>query len=181
MKDSFKIKDVLNSVFEENDLYRLVTGKHIVRKHTELGSVLRKKDAEGRWYFMPVTLTRLRKSYEVPNARIAFTGKKTIVETKMTGRVGTVKELINTMDYEITIEGVYVGDDFPDLELAELNELYSYNESIVLDCALTDIFLDQDDKVVIKDMTISNEPGKEGVQKVKLTLVTDRNFEMTIN
>ncbi|MEG0499905.1 MAG: DUF6046 domain-containing protein, partial [Rikenellaceae bacterium] len=40
--------------------------------------------------------------YEIPNAIISCTGKKTIVETPMVGRKGAVKELINVDDYEIS-------------------------------------------------------------------------------
>ena len=58
------------------------------KTNTDLGSVLRKKDAMGRYYFMPVVLEHKGKEYEIPNAVISFTGKKNIVETAMVGRKG---------------------------------------------------------------------------------------------
>ena len=150
------------------------------KTNTDLGSVLRKKDAMGRYYFMPVVLEHKGKEYEIPNAVISFTGKKNIVETAMVGRKGSVKELISLDDYEISILGVALSDNFPEAPLTELNELYNINESVILKCALTDIFLEEDDRVVIRSMDISDMKGTETVQIFKMELVTDRSFELII-
>lgn len=141
-----------------------------------LGATLRKRDKTGRMYFMPVTLA----DYELPNAIIGFQGKKNIVETKMVGRMGTVKELVNIDDYDITISGTVMADDFPEEELARLNDLYIKNESVVLKCALTDIFMEKDDKVIIKSLDIPEARGAETWRNFTLKLVTDKNFELTI-
>ena len=146
------------------------------KTHSDLGSVLRKKDAQGRWYFMPVELNGI----EIPNAVISIRGKKTIVETPMVGRKGTVKELISVDDYEIKIAGVALDNDFPDRQISELNELYNVNESITLKCALTDIFLDEEDKVVIKSMDFAEMRGCETAQVFTMELVTDRSFELIV-
>jgi hypothetical protein len=151
------------------------------KTHSDLGSVLRKKDALGRWYFLPVIIEHKGKEYEMPNAVISIRGKKTIVETAMVGRKGTVKELISVNDYEINIAGKVQDIDFPDKGIADLNELYNINESVVLKCALTDIFLDDDDRVVIKDIDFTEIGGSETVQVFKMSLVTDRSFELLID
>ena len=98
----------------------------------------------------------------------------------MVGRKGSVKELISLDDYEISILGVALSDDFPEAPLTELNELYNINESVILKCALTDIFLEEDDRVVIRSMDISDMKGTETVQIFKMELVTDRSFELII-
>ncbi|MFR9574299.1 MAG: DUF6046 domain-containing protein [Rikenellaceae bacterium] len=141
-----------------------------------LGSTLRKQDSQGRWYFMPIELNNI----EIPNSIISIKGKKTIVETAMVGRKGTVKELISVDDYEITIAGVLLDTDWPDEAIAELKDLYSLNESISLKCALTDIFLEDDDSVVIKSIEFPEMKGYECSQIFKMSLVTDRSFELTI-
>ena len=148
--------------------------------YTDKGTLLRKKDAQGRYYFMPVFFLYKDKSYEIPNALISFTGKKTIVETPMVGRKGSVKELINIDDYEISIQAVAQDKDFPEAALTELNEIYNINESITLKCALTDLFLEQDDKVVIKSIDLTDMKGTETFQVFKMDLVTDRSFELII-
>lgn len=151
-----------------------------IKTHSDLGSILRKQDAQGRYYFLPVVLVHQGTEYEIPNAVISFTGKKNIVETPMVGRKGTVKELISIDDYEIKVQGVARDGDFPETELSRLNELYNINEAVTLKCALTDIFLDEDDKVVVKSVDISDMKGTESFVFVKMDLVTDRNFELII-
>lgn len=151
------------------------------KRYTDLGTMLRKADAQGRYYFMPVIFQYKDKSYEIPNAIISFTGKKTIVETPMVGRKGSVKELINIDDYEISIQATAQSEDFPEAALTELNEIYNINESITLKCALTDLFLDQDDRVVIKSIDLSDMEGKETFQVFNMELITDRSFELILD
>lgn len=150
------------------------------KQYSDLGSTVRKTDAQGRWYFLPVVFEHDGTEYEIPNAIISITGKKNIVETAMVGRKGSVKELISIDDYEISIEGVAVAEDFPEAALAELNELYNINAAVSLKCALTDMFLEEDDRVVIKDLSLSDMKGQESFQVFKMELVTDRSFELII-
>ena len=147
---------------------------------SDFGSTLRKKDAQGRWYFMPIALEHKGTEYEIPNAVISIRGKKSIVETAMVGRKGTVKELISVDDYEIRIAGVCLDVDFPDQQITALNELYNINESVTLKCALTDIFLDEEDKVVIKSIDFAEMKGCETAQVFTMELVTDRSFELIL-
>ncbi|KAA6348037.1 hypothetical protein EZS27_004489 [termite gut metagenome] len=71
--------------------------------------------------------------------------------------------------------------DFPEKGIADINELYNINESVTLKCALTDIFLDDEDKVVIKDIDFAEMGGYETVQVFKMSLVTDRSFELILD
>lgn len=148
------------------------------RESSNLGSTLRKRDANGRWYFMPVVLVYKGKEYEMPNSLISIRGKKNIVSTPMVGRKGTVKELISMDDYEISIQGVALDTDWPDDQLAAIKEIYSVNESVQLKCALTDIFMDEEDMVVIKSIDIPEMRGIEHAQTYSLNLETDRSFEL---
>ena len=91
-------------------------------------------------YFMPVTLTyeeneplpegdgelTIVKKYELPYPVISITSKKVIVGTPMTGRRGTVKELVNCEDYEITIKGFIISktNEFPESEVSALRSIY---------------------------------------------------------
>lgn len=160
--------------YDAND-YQYI-GNAASKKISALGSTLRKKDAQGRWYFMPIEVNGV----EIPNAVISIKGKKTIVETAMVGRKGTVKELISVDDFDIEIAGVALDKDFPDEAIAELNDLYNINEAVSLKCALTDIFLDEEDKVVIKSIDFSVMKGYEAVQVFKMSLVSDRSFELIV-
>ena len=148
------------------------------RESSNLGSTLRKRDANGRWYFMPVVLVYKGKEYEMPNSLISIRGKKNIVSTPMVGRKGTVKELISMDDYEISIQGVALDTDWPDDQLAAIKEIYSVNESVQLKCALTDIFMDEEDMVVIKSIDVPEMRGVEHAQTYSLDMETDRSFEL---
>ena len=147
---------------------------------TKSGAIIRKHDALGRMYFMPVTFIYNEKEYEVPNAVIGFTGKKNIVETSLVGRKGTVKELISIDDYEISIAGAVVGEDWPEEGLRELMELYETNAALELKCALTDLFMTGDDRVVIKKIDAAQMRGNETLQLIDISCATDRAFELYI-
>lgn len=151
------------------------------RESSNLGSTLRKRDANGRWYFMPVVLVYKGKEYEMPNSLISIRGRKNIVSTPMVGRKGTVKELISIEDYEIRIQGVALDTDWPDDQLAAIKEIYTVNESVQLKCALTDIFMDEEDMVVIKSIDIPEMKGVEHAQTYSLELETDRSFELIMD
>jgi len=150
------------------------------RESSNLGSTLRKRDANGRWYFMPVVLVYKGKEYEMPNSLISIRGRKHIVSTPMVGRKGSVKELINIEDYDIRIQGVALDTDWPDDQLAAIKEIYAVNESVQLKCALTDIFMDEEDMVVIKSIDIPEMKGIEHAQTYSLVLETDRSFELIL-
>ena len=116
----------------------------------------------------------------MPNSLISIRGRKHIVSTPMVGRKGRVKELINIEDYDIRIQGVALDTDWPDDQLAAIKEIYAVNESVQLKCALTDIFMDEEDMVVIKSIEIPEMKGIEHAQTYSLELETDRSFELIL-
>lgn len=63
------------------------------KTYSDLGSVLRKKDAQGRWYFMPVVLEHKGKEYEIPNAVISINGKKRLWKLRWLEGRGRSKNL----------------------------------------------------------------------------------------
>ena len=112
---------------------------------------------------------------------VSIVAKKTIIETPLTGRQGTVKELIGIDDYEIRLVAVISGDDYPEQEVMELVRLFEVNESVKMISALTDYFLKDEDRVVIKSMEFPAAEGVEDIQVVTMTLVSDQGFELEIN
>jgi hypothetical protein len=148
------------------------------KKETALGSPLWAKDSRGRYYFMPVKLGGL----ELYPALVSFTGKKNIIETPLIGYEGSVKELINIDSYEISIRGFVIDDNnsFPDEKIMKLQELWKKNESLSLECALTDIFLQEDDKVIIKGLRFPEMKGSEHIQAYEIECLSDQYFELII-
>jgi len=152
------------------------------QEFTNKGSRLYKKDHLGRWYFMPVTFITDEKEYEMPEAVLSITGKKTIIETPMVGRKGSVKELINIDDYKVSIASYVQSTDgtYPEDAITEIRELFNVNQSVELVSALTDLIFDDGDKVVITDISFPSTPGVEDGQIVKIECVTDKPFELII-
>jgi len=148
------------------------------KQETGLGSPLWGKNSKGLFYFMPVKLGGI----ELPNALVSFSGKKNIVETPLIGYKGSVKELINIDSYDIMIRGIAIDDanSFPDELILDLEGLWARNEAMTLECALTDIFLQEDDHVIIKGFRMPEMKGIEHAQAYEFELISDQYFELTI-
>lgn len=151
------------------------------------GTRLYAQDKFGRWYFMPVAFRHKNiktdgNQYEIQCAILSITGKKNIIETKMVGRPGSVKELINIDDYKISITGFIESADgsYPEAGITQMKEIYSINEPIELVSVLTDLIFNDGDQVVITDMSFPETPGIETAQAVRIECVTDKPFELTI-
>ena len=104
------------------------------------GTRLYKKDALGRWYFMPVFIRHqdIRgedHTLELENAVISITGTKNIVRTPLVGRRGSVKELISIGDYKISIAAFIRSSDgsYPEAQITRMKDLYNINESVYSD------------------------------------------------
>lgn len=154
------------------------TASEQMQEFTPKGSRLYKKDALGRWYFMPVHIGDI----EIPQAVLSITSKKNIIETSMIGRRGTVKELISIDDYRISL-GLYIQSSdgaYPEEQINEIQELWEINQSVAIHSALTDIILYPDNKIVISSISYPSTPGVEDAQLVKLECVTDAPFELII-
>lgn len=160
------------------------------------GTRLRKQDERGIWYFMPVFFRHkdikarsdargnvTDNTIELPNAIISVTGKKTIVETPMVGRKGSVKELISVDDNEVSIAAFIQSPDgtYPEAEISQIRDLFNINESVELISALTDLIFDEGDKVVITGIEFPATPGVEDGQAIRIECVTDKEFELIID
>lgn len=145
------------------------------------GAPLRKLK-NGIWYFMPVTFSHKGKTWNFDEAVVSISGKKTIVETPMVGRKGSVKELISIDDYDIKLVAVLenANGDYPEQEVQDLVRLWEINESIKMSCALTDYFLKEDDSVIIKTIEPISVEAQEDMQAFNMTLVSDSPFELEL-
>lgn len=150
---------------------------------TATGTPLRKKDASGRVYFMPVTLrTSAGVEVEMPNAAISFTGKKTIIKTPLAGANGTVKELITTNDYSIEIAAVVISEDgsYPESQVQALRDMWRLNESVQLICAITDIWIGLGVSIVLESVSMPEVGAFEDAQVIKFTAETDTEFNLIV-
>lgn len=141
----------------------------------------------GREFYMPVVLQYVdgqeTKTISLPNPVVSFQSRKRVVETPLTHRDGTVKELISIEGYQITVRGYLIGakDEFPEADLTALVDLHRQKASVEIQNVITDILLKKNDKkaeVVIMELRVPERRGVKGVREYELLLVNDEPFNL---
>lgn len=134
--------------------------------------------SNGRTLFMPVWIEdRL-----LPIARVAIGRRKLVVETPLAGKRGSVKELIRSDDYHITIQGLAFGHDklWPEDEVAFLKSLFDLDRPVVIRSVITDMFLEGHEHVVLTDFQLP-QPRSEHVQPWEIKALSDEVFDLIID
>ena len=133
------------------------------------------KDTLGREVFCPIVITARGVDYEFPYAIIGMRSKAIIVETPMVERRGAVIEEIGIDAWRFVVKGFFVDplNQFPDQELDLLNQLWETREPVRLKCALTDLFLGENDRVVMTQLDIPEKAKVIGVRDFSFELVQD--------
>ncbi|WBX72893.1 DUF6046 domain-containing protein [Tenacibaculum pacificus] len=136
----------------------------------------------GNKYFFTLKLKYGKQQFTFPNEPlIAVSLVKTIVETATVGkyRKGTVKEYINTEDYQLTIRGVCVNtedyDSYPTDQVKELNDMFAVNDALeVVNNPFLELF--QIRKIVLKEILLDEMQGQPNLQKYVIRAVSDQDF-----
>ncbi len=202
MEISFSLADLFVEAFGYRSKafdpdFKLVSGDSPSSRLSSgmLGSPYYAADAAGREVFLPVTFTYSvsadagstveRRDWMLPYCVVSVSGRKTIVETPLTERRGTVKELINIQDYVIRIKGFLAGsgNNFPEQETARLRDLFEANLPVSLKCALTDLFLlhpdrSGSDNVVLRELSFPALTGVKHIRPFELVCVSDEPFSL---
>ena len=120
----------------------------------------------------------------LPYSVIKISGKKTIVKTAMAERQGTVKELYSTDDYAISLKGFFIDDKnriWPEEELTAFKRLFELQTAVVLENALTNVFLEKGQKVVIESFELPEvEGGRKHVRPFSIELESDSIFTLEV-
>lgn len=141
---------------------------------------LNKISALGYRFIMPVGFKIDGKLYQLPwEPVMSISSKKTIVETPLSGntRRGTVKEIINAEDYEISLSGIcydHTHTGYPIDQVELLKTLDDYLGSMEIISGLTDLF--DIKKVVVKSLSLPAMQGKPYAQNYGMELVSDEDF-----
>jgi hypothetical protein len=117
----------------------------------------------------------------LPYCVIRITGSSTIVRTPLAERRGTVKELYSIDDYKITLKGFFIDRQrvFPHDDLATLKKLHEMGAGFILDNAVSNVFLNADDKVVITGFDLPEvEGGRKHVRPFVMQLESDTVFTL---
>lgn len=152
---------------------------------TEFVTVRDQLDARmprGEAIFLPVKIGELL----LPNEpTIAFTKRKKIVETALVGsrRRGTVKELISSEDWQITIRGIAINHEskifYPEDQIKALVDLDKEERALDIVCALTSLLGIY--RVVITQIRFPEMVGIQHAQAYELQCVSDEDFVLELN
>lgn len=139
------------------------------------------KDMIGREVFCPITIQAGGVDYEFPFVVAGLKTKKLLVETPMIERSGSVIEEIGIDAWRISVKGFLIDplNQFPDDQLDQLNQMFLNREPVRIKSALTDIFLEKNDRVVISTLDIPEKAKVIGVRDFSFELIQDGIFDLT--
>lgn len=109
-------------------------------------------DKLGRIIKQPVWINEVL----LPNAILNISIQNKIIETAVSGRVGTVDEYVSAQDYVISIDGLVVSENgqLPVAEMAKIEKLAHSKEKLTIKSELIDEL--QIEYCVIKNINIQN-------------------------
>lgn len=137
----------------------------------------------GNEMFLPIWLIRPDgQMLLLQNTVSSFTNRKTIVETPLVNRQGTVKEEISVSDWDINIKGIIVSPDtdYPEDDVYALKELYDLNASLGIQNARAALLMEKQERVVIKSLRFPELKGMKHVQAFEMNLTGDISFTLII-
>ncbi|MCA2854710.1 MAG: hypothetical protein IM572_06275 [Chitinophagaceae bacterium] len=106
--------------------------------------------------------------------------KKTIVKTHIKGKTGSVKEMIGSEDYEVTITGVITGENgqYPTQEVDQLKQFLDSNEPI----NVVSEFLNNKGifTIVIENFTLPQTAGGISKQEFTINAISDDPIALNI-
>lgn len=145
------------------------------------------KQLLGAKYFMTLKVSHKGKQFLFPNEPIVKIGmSKTIVKTATVGknRKRSVKEYITTDDEIITITGVCIDPQDPEMypaaQVKEIQELFDINDAIEIeDNAFFELFGIR--KIVLEDLQWDEMIGESGLQKYTIRALGDDDFYADLN
>lgn len=147
----------------------------------EGGGVTPREAYEGRYYDtdMGLGLTETADDIVLTSAVCSVSRKKTIVETAIAGRNGTVKEAVSAQDYEIdvTLTLISTADEYPEEGMRRLASLADERSAVYVDSAFLRLF--DIDRAVITELKVEQETYGN-TQEVTLKLVSDEDYEVEV-
>lgn len=140
------------------------------------------RNYEGAYYNTDLSLgtTETAQDITIKSAVCTVTMTKQIVSTPITGRDGTVKELISTDDYEISVSFALMSDsdEYPEEAMRALVALAKEKQSLYVDSDFLRIF--DIDRVTVVDLKL-DQATYGNVQDVTLTLKSDDDYEVMVS
>lgn len=121
---------------------------------------------------------------DLPDSTVMrVTGGKRIVETDINTTKGTFKELWANNDWTVVLRGFLVqddgSDDYPKDKVRALRELIDRQESLEVECEMTNLF--GIELLAIYDYDFPELPGSPSVQPFELRCKSDFLYDLELN
>lgn len=184
---------IVNSVpaQTENNDYKLATqASNGEKEFTAKGSLI-KEQYKGIEIMLPIRFFDGPALLQyLPYCVLRISGKKTIVETPLSERIGSVKEQFNIDDYSIDVKGFLINEErkFPEAEIDTLRTLYETKKAVTIDNAMTNIFLtnpqlkpDEQRRVVVYGFDMPEQQGgRDHIRPFTMSLKSDTVFTLEL-
>lgn len=116
----------------------------------------------------------------IPLVILEASRAKVIATTSVEGRNGTIKEFSNLGDYDISIKGVFVGDDgqYPEKQVKALADF----ENCPVSIGVTNPFFTYINvtRIVIKKINWKSTEGYQNIQAFELDCLSDEEISTTV-
>ena len=159
------------------------------QQFTDKGSLIAEQYL-GVEIFLPIRFIIGAAVLYFPYCVLSISRANSYIKTPMIERRGSVKELYNSDDYAISVKGFLIGQNrlFPEGELQMLQQVIDIKQDVIIDNALTNIFLTYKDasareqrRVVIKHMDLPPvQGGRKHVRPFVLQLESDSVFKLEL-
>lgn len=128
--------------------------------------------------FMPVKLDNMW----LPNEPlITINGVNTIIKTPLTGVKGSVKEFINTEDYQISIKGLIINeesDDLPEEMVRSIRTICEKRQSVDIENRLLTLF--DIHQVAIETFSFPGVEGYQNIQAYEINCISDWPLDLIL-
>lgn len=118
----------------------------------------------------------------INDAKITLSQRKNVVITDIAGRNGSVKEYINTGDYNIRVQGMLVAEVlnvFPNVKVKEFRRICELEREIIVSSSFLNHF--NITKVVILDYQVAEQEAIRNAVPFTLEMVSDTPIEIKVN
>lgn len=182
--NEFDLLDIFKSVWgyaAPPYLYSLQNKNAQRREYNILNEPFYGLNDNGNEVFMPIWLEDVyKKKFMLQNTVSSIVSKKTIIETPLVSRQGTVKEEISIDDWEINIKGIIVSPDYdyPDRQVSDLRKIYESGQAYKIINARTSLLLDGSERVVFRNLKFPEIKGRKNIQAFECDLVSDIYFSL---
>jgi len=165
----FKNGNVIANVPEASKFNSLAYPEYEIFRQSYLGTP----------FFMPTTID----NYQLPNEPIIeISGNKTIIQTAIDGMDGSFKELFSLDDYVITIKGIAVDDNNPDMypeeQIRAIRDLYEAKTNLQIVNRLCGFFNVK--YLVVKSVSFPAIEGSRDMQPYILNCISDSVFNLEL-